>query len=190
MKEILIFLAICAGGLLLMVLIYYKGRRDERFAANYFEEECGECAGEGWVTTTRVETGQEGQSFDVFARINRERCESPKGFNHRLDSWSTSDWFTAILGEFGEAANIAKKLNRVRDGIRGNKETEQQLRDKLRQELGDTFVYLDLLAQSLGFKIGDAALEVFDSKSKELGYAASLGAPERTQENHDGIEKV
>lgn len=111
-------------------------------------------------------------TFDDFAVMNRMRCESPNGFNHRMDSWSTSDWFTAILGELGEAANIAKKLNRVRDGIRGNKETEELLRTKLRQELGDTFVYLDLLAQSLGFTIGDAAMEVFNAKSKELGYVA------------------
>ena len=62
-----------------------------------------------------------------FSKINRERCESPKGFNHTLESWSLSDWMTAILGELGEAANIAKKLNRVRDGISGNKETEQEL---------------------------------------------------------------
>lgn len=108
--------------------------------------------------------------FGEFSRINRARCESPQGFNHKLDSWSVSDWLVAILGELGEAANIVKKLNRVRDGIRGNKETEQQLCDKLRQELGDTFVYLDLIGQSLGFNIGDAAMEVFKSKSKEIGY--------------------
>jgi NTP pyrophosphatase (non-canonical NTP hydrolase) len=58
----------------------------------------------------------------------------------------------------------------VRDGVRGNKETTEEVQAKLRQELGDTFVYLDLLAQSLGFNIGDAALEVFNSKSAEIGY--------------------
>lgn len=63
-----------------------------------------------------------------FSRVNRERCESPDGFNHKLGSWSLSDWFTATLGELGEAANVAKKLNRVRDGIPGNKETEAELR--------------------------------------------------------------
>lgn len=99
---------------------------------------------------------------------NRERCESPNGFNHKLDAWSTSDWFLAVLGELGEAANIAKKLNRFRDGIRGNKETETALKNKLRQELGDTFVYLDLIAQSLGFSIFDAGVEVFNAKSREL----------------------
>jgi len=52
-------------------------------------------------------------SFDSFSEANRKRCEHPKGFNHKLDSWSTSDWMTATLGELGEAANIVKKLNRV-----------------------------------------------------------------------------
>lgn len=109
-------------------------------------------------------------SFDDFSAANRKRCEHPKGFRHDLNSWSTSDWFLAMIGELGEAANIAKKLNRVRDGIPGNKETADELRAKLRRELGDAFVYLDLTAQALGFRIGDAARDVFNSKSKEIGY--------------------
>ena len=113
-------------------------------------------------------------TFERFSAVNRERCESPYGFNHTLASWSTSDWFTAIMGEFGEAANIAKKLNRVRDGIPGNKESEAQLRDKLRRELGDVFVYLDLLAQALGFNIGAAAVDVFNAKSDEIGCATKM----------------
>lgn len=136
----------------------------------------GPCRSQGWLDAQVAPAKMTAREFSV---MNRERCEAPNGFNHKLDSWSTSDWFTAILGELGEAANVAKKINRVRDGIRGNKETEQQLRDKLRQELGDTFVYLDLLAQSLGFYINDAALEVFDSKSKELGYHAAMSPAPR-----------
>lgn len=33
-----------------------------------------------------------------------------------VGGWSLSDWFTAAMGELGEAANVAKKLNRERDG--------------------------------------------------------------------------
>lgn len=105
-----------------------------------------------------------------FSAENRRRCEAPSGFNHRLDSWSLSDWFTAILGELGEAANVAKKLNRIRDGIPGNKETEAELRDKLKRELADTFIYLDLAAQAAGFRLGDVVREVFDAKSEQIGY--------------------
>jgi NTP pyrophosphatase (non-canonical NTP hydrolase) len=122
--------------------------------------------------------GWQEMSFRQFSVMNRTRCEDPKGFNHQLSGWSTSDWFVAIMGELGEAANIAKKLNRARDGVPGKKEPVKALRDKLRKELGDTFVYLDLIAQSLGFFIGDAAVEVFDAKSREIGYPLPAPAPE------------
>jgi NTP pyrophosphatase (non-canonical NTP hydrolase) len=104
-----------------------------------------------------------------FDAVNRERCESPSGFNHKLDSWSLSDWFTATLGELGEAANVAKKLNRVRDGIPGNKETELELREKLGRELADTFIYLSLLAQAAGLDLSEVVPEVFNAKSKQIG---------------------
>jgi NTP pyrophosphatase (non-canonical NTP hydrolase) len=113
-------------------------------------------------------------TFEEFSAANRARCEAQNGFNHQLNTWTASDWMTALVGELGEAANIVKKLNRYRDGINGNKEAEDALRAKLRQELGDTFVYLDLLAQSLGFNISDAAAEVFNTKSAEIGYPVKL----------------
>lgn len=105
-----------------------------------------------------------------FSARNLKRCEDPKGFNHPINSWGLSDWMLATMGELGEAANVAKKLNRVRDGIAGNKETPQELRDKLRKEIGDTFCYLDLMATYLGFNVFDAAVEVFEAKSKEIGW--------------------
>jgi NTP pyrophosphatase (non-canonical NTP hydrolase) len=113
-------------------------------------------------------------TFEEFSQANRGRCESPQGFNHPLNGWSSSDWMTALVGEVGEAANIVKKLNRYRDGVPGNKLTADELRDQLRKELGDVFVYLDLMAQSLGFSIADAAIEVFNAKSRNIGYPKTL----------------
>lgn len=121
-------------------------------------------------------TGAEGLTFAGFSRVNRERCESKDGFNHALNSWSTSDWFLALFGELGEAANVAKKLNRYRDGIPGNKQSKEELEAMLRAELGDSYVYLDLLAQSLNVAIGEAASEVFDAKSKQLGCPIRMDA--------------
>ena len=109
-------------------------------------------------------------TFEEFSKLNRERCESPNGFNHALNSWSLSDWFTATMGELGEAANIAKKLNRIRDGIPGNKETPEQLQEKLKSEIADVFIYLDLLSQSAGFKLGEVVMETFNKKSAQLDY--------------------
>lgn len=108
--------------------------------------------------------------MNAFARINRHRCEAPNGFNHALSSWSLSDWMTATLGELGEAANIAKKLNRVRDGIPGNSETPEQLRANFADELADAFIYLDLMAQSEGIVLADAVSRKFDKTSAKIGY--------------------
>lgn len=128
-------------------------------------------------------------TFEEFSAANRARCESPQGFGHPLAGWSTSDWMTAVMGELGEAANVVKKLNRYRDGIPGNKLSETALHDQLRKELGDVFVYLDLLAQSLGFQIADAAVEVFNSKSDEIGYPKKLQPLQTPMERSTGNRK-
>ena len=109
-----------------------------------------------------------------FSERNRLRCESPNGFNHALNNWSGSDWMVATLGELGEAANVLKKLNRVRDGIPGNKETPEQLKEKFACELADTYVYLDLLCQVHEIDLEAAVNEVFDAKSKEIGYIETV----------------
>jgi NTP pyrophosphatase (non-canonical NTP hydrolase) len=105
-----------------------------------------------------------------FSERNRKRCESPGGFNHRLNSWSGSDWMVAVLGKLGEAANVLKKLNRVRDGIPGNKETREQLREKFESKLADVYVYLDLLCQSFDIDLEAAVNKVFAAKSEQIGY--------------------
>lgn len=110
----------------------------------------------------------------AFSVHNRRRCESKDGFNHELNSWSTSDWFVAVLGELGEAANVAKKLNRVRDNIGGNKEGVAELEKKLKDELADTYIYLDLLCQSLGIDLTGAVVEKFNAKSVEIGYPVTI----------------
>lgn len=108
-----------------------------------------------------------------FSERNLRRCEAANGFNHAISSWSLSDWMTATVGELGEAANIAKKLNRVRDGIPGNDESEEQLRASLADELADTFIYLDLLAQSQGICLAEAVDVKFSKTSTKIGYVES-----------------
>jgi len=114
-------------------------------------------------------------TFEDFSKANRARCESPQGFNHRLGSWTLSDWMTATAGELGEAANVVKKLNRYRDGINGNTESEWTLREKLKREIADTFIYLDLMAQAAGISLGQAVAITFDEKSMQIGYPHSVG---------------
>ena len=107
-------------------------------------------------------------TFQRFSALNNARCRD--GFNHDPASWSASDWMVATMGELGEAANVLKKLNRERDGIKGNTVTAQVLREKLAGELADTFIYLDLMCQALGIDLETAVRRTFDAKSREIGY--------------------
>jgi NTP pyrophosphatase (non-canonical NTP hydrolase) len=113
-------------------------------------------------------------TFKEFSVVNKIRCELPSGFNHSVASWSTSDWFLAMTGELGEAANIAKKLNRCRDGIKGNRESELELREQLRREIADIFIYLDLLCTHEGIDLEDAIKTSWNTKSSDLGYKVTL----------------
>lgn len=111
-------------------------------------------------------------TFDLraFSAENVARCTSANGFNHPLSSWSLSDWMTATLGELGEAANVLKKLNRVRDGVPGNKETPDELRGMFADEIADAFIYLDLLSQAAGIDLPSAVRSKFDRTSAKIGY--------------------
>lgn len=91
-----------------------------------------------------------------------------------LNSWSLSDWFTALAGEVGEAGNVIKKLNRVRDGMIGNKETPEDLRAALGKELADCYLYLDLLAQAAGVNLADAICKKFNEVSVRNGFPERL----------------
>lgn len=105
-----------------------------------------------------------------FGTVNRARCEDADGFNHPLKAWSLSDWMTATLGELGEAANVLKKLNRARDGVPGNKETPEELREMFADELADAYIYLDLLAQAAEIDLPAAIRSKFDRTSIKIGY--------------------
>lgn len=98
----------------------------------------------------------------------------PPGYG--MNGWSLSDWMTAITGELGEAANFIKKLNRVRDGMIGNKgATENDLRAGLAEELADTAIYLDLLAQAAGIDLGTEIIAKFNKTSVANGFPERLG---------------
>lgn len=132
-------------------------------------------------------------TFDHFSTMNRERSESPQGFGHTLSDWSLSDWMTATMGELGEAANVAKKMNRLRDQTGGVREDERDMDDlvaKLMMELADTAIYLDLtatvVAMTHGIKVegpencsplADAIRHKFNVTSERIG------SPYRMEEN-------
>lgn len=105
-------------------------------------------------------------TFNEFRAANVERCLKwhPQG----IESWSSSDWLTAVTGELGELASLLKMRNRERDGLPGNKfsPTQKQIAD----ELADVLTYLDLLAAALNVDLGRAAIEKFNEVSERVGF--------------------
>lgn len=91
-----------------------------------------------------------------------------------LQSWSLSDWAVALAGEVGELCNVVKKLNRVRDGLTGNKETEAELYAALWREAADVFIYLDLFAAVAGFDMLTAVCQKFNETSIKNGFPDRL----------------
>lgn len=110
-----------------------------------------------------------------FSKINGERCKN--GFNHALDSWSLSDWAVALAGEVGEACNVIKKLNRIRDGLdrfnRGMSKLE--LRRALADEIGDIYAYLDLLAQRAELDLEECVRAKFNEVSDRIRAKEHIG---------------
>ena len=95
-----------------------------------------------------------------------------------LQSWRPAEWVVAMVGELGEACNVLKKMNRLRDGITGNRKsvdmTRELLQAQLGEELADTMIYLELLSNSLGVDLEKEVVKKFNKVSEELGFSERL----------------
>jgi NTP pyrophosphatase (non-canonical NTP hydrolase) len=119
------------------------------------------------VKGSRAEIGPH-QSIPHISVLNMSRALRwhPDG----IESWSLSDWAVALAGETGELCNVVKKLNRVRDGIAGNKEHPDMLKEALGDEIADVYIYLDLFARRAGFNLEDVIRKKFNATSERVGF--------------------
>jgi len=112
-------------------------------------------------------------TFQYVSQINRDRCNHwhPNG----LYSWSPADWAMATVGEFGELCNVLKKLRRLEDGAeRVGRGTEEELLAQVATEIGDTFVYLDLLCQRMDMDMYTCVAGTFNRVSEREGLSHRL----------------
>jgi hypothetical protein len=113
-------------------------------------------------------------SFDQVRSANRTRCERwHPGFPR--DGWTGADWSNAMLGEAGEAGNIVKKLRRIEFNLtQAAGDTHEDLLGSHAFEIGDTFMYLDLLAQHYGLTLADCVVATFNRVSLREGFPERL----------------
>lgn len=113
-------------------------------------------------------------TFEQLRTVNGQRVERwHPGFPH--DDWTGADWSNAVCGEAGEMANVVKKLRRRELGMADAVGIPvAELRRSLAIEIGDTLVYLDLLAQFYGLRLEDCTVMTFNRVSEREGFPERL----------------
>lgn len=109
-------------------------------------------------------------TFTAVSEINRARCERWHP-DFPADGWTGADWSNAMAGEAGETCNVVKKIRRDDFGkVQAAADSRADLMQKLATEIGDTFLYLDLLAQFYGLDIADCVRDTFNRVSVREGF--------------------
>lgn len=117
-----------------------------------------------------------------ISEINRQRANRwHNGFPRNADGWSLADWSNAMQGEAGEAGNVVKKIRRLETGLRQAEQgtaADEAMRSilitKLAMEIGDTFIYLDLLAQAAGLSLNRCVIYTFNRVGVREGFPERL----------------
>lgn len=117
-------------------------------------------------------TGLKRLTFDRLRKANLLRDQE---IYNDMPHWTTSDWGLAFAGEAGEACNKIKKLKKFRDKQLQvaakdpvNFEMKsKKLRHEIGEELADTVIYADFLAQNLCLDLSEAIIAKFNLKSHE-----------------------
>jgi NTP pyrophosphatase (non-canonical NTP hydrolase) len=111
-------------------------------------------------------------SFVALAEVNITRCRRW----HDPEGWSPQMWGLAAAGEMGECANALKKLYRHDEGIQQAADSKDRavLLQNVATEIGDTVVYLDLLAQRLGLRLEDCVRDTFNRISVRESFPERL----------------
>lgn len=116
----------------------------------------------------------------TFKELNEKNLERAYVWHEgNIEDWSIMDWCGAAAGELGEALNVVKKLNRIRDGYVGRsyEADEEELKDKLVEELADTVIYCFLVANRIDRNIENAVIWKFNETSEKFGFDIKLGEP-------------
>jgi len=120
------------------------------------------------------------QTLSAISATNRDRCVRWHGAGM---PWTASDWSNALAGETGELCNIVKKIRRIETGVLHSYNTPDMvtLIDKLKDEVADVFLYLDLVAYHFGLDLESCIIRKFNMVSEAQNFPERLGHHAPTQ---------
>jgi NTP pyrophosphatase (non-canonical NTP hydrolase) len=135
-----------------------------------------------------------------ISKINRARCER---WHSGGENWNSSDWSNALGGESGELAlagletlqailtlagkagilqNTVKKVrrhetsvDRIATGRSYNTPELSVLLSRVKDEIADVFLYLDLVANHFDLELEECIFPKFNRVSKTQGFPERLG---------------
>lgn len=100
----------------------------------------------------------------TFTRLREANVERSHEVYHQVEEWSPTDWATALAGEVGEVCHVVKQWRRNKfPSIR-----------ELADEIADTVLYADLLAERFGIDLGEAIRRKFNATSEKAGSEVML----------------
>lgn len=115
-------------------------------------------------------------TFNELRLLNTKRAERWHG--PHSEPWTGADWSNAMCGEAGETANAVKKMRRLETHVHSNNPAQptdvQIARDMIAKEIGDTLLYLDLLAAHYEIDLGETLCKVFNQVSEREGLPERL----------------
>jgi len=98
-------------------------------------------------------------NFDQLRKANVARYK-----DYPCDDWTLTDWGCCLAGEVGELCNLLKKLKLGKPIDRA----------EIAKEIADAIIYADILAEKLGFDLGQIVRDKFNEVSTRVGSKVEL----------------
>jgi NTP pyrophosphatase (non-canonical NTP hydrolase) len=112
-------------------------------------------------------------NFNSLRAVNVTRCA--RWHPPESSPWTAADWSNAMCGEAGEAANKVKKFRRWETGTRNQGDPPPaELLQEIADEIADTIIYADLLANYFKIDVADAIRSKFNRTSVKMGFPERL----------------
>lgn len=108
-----------------------------------------------------------GLSFNTLRDANIKRMES-NSYKKCETEWTSAHWMQATIGEFGELANLLKKVDRGDFSL-------DEARSDIAREFADVQTYLDIMAYKLNIDLGQATIDKFNEVSNRIGSRVYIG---------------
>lgn len=109
-----------------------------------------------------------------ISATNRSRCAR---WHMEGEEWSAADWGNALAGETGELCNVIKKIRRRETGVLPtpyNTPEMHELMSKVKDEIADVFLYLDLVACHFNLELEECIFPKFNKVSEAQGFPERL----------------